>query len=326
MSKAPGCFKYGCIGCLSVIALGFGLVLFLSALQFVAQTDPEPVERLAEQVLPAPPAPPAEPRAIDPDQPESVDLDPIPELVPNQSVGTLVLDFSMGDFNIQPGPAGEPIRVEADFDASKFRLKEEWSQGLEGNWTYEVAFEAKGGFWGLLFGGSGDVRNNVTVTVPRGQPMRIKGSMKMGESKADLGGLWLESYDLDYGMGDHFIEIREPLVAPMQSFTVRGSMGGLEIRNLGNGSPRVVDVEQGMGELFLDLTGPWQNDASVKAEFSMGGCRVLVPENARVDVTGGAVSMGESSINLPDVSALPEDAPRIDLVLGGSMGEVTVEY
>ncbi|MEO1085438.1 MAG: hypothetical protein AAFY88_14460, partial [Acidobacteriota bacterium] len=112
----------------------------------------------------------------------------------------------------------------------------------------------------------------------------------------------------------------------MQQFRVVGSMGELEIRNLGNGSPREVDVEQGMGELFLDLTGPWQNDASVKAEFSMGGCRVWVPENARVDVTGGAVSMGESKINLPDTSGLPEDAPRLDLVLGGSMGEVTVDY
>ncbi|MEM8995850.1 MAG: hypothetical protein AAGF23_13775, partial [Acidobacteriota bacterium] len=305
--------------------LGFGLILFLSTLQFFAQTDPEPVERFAERALPTPPEPPAPP-AVDPDQPETVELAPVPALAPDQGVGTLILDMAMGDFTIQPGPAGQPIRVEADFDASKFELEEDWTQGLEGNWTYKVSFDAQGGFWGMLFRGGGEVRNNVTITVPRGHPMRIAGSIKMGESKTDLGGLWLESYDVDYGMGDHFVEIREPLVAPMQNFRVIGSMGELEIRNLGNGSPSEVDVEQGMGELFLDLTGPWRNDATIKAEFSMGGCRVWVPESARVDVTGGAVSMGESKINLPDTSDLPEDAPRLELVLGGSMGEVTVDY
>ncbi|MEM1181603.1 MAG: hypothetical protein AAGM22_24885 [Acidobacteriota bacterium] len=325
MSSPAGCFKYGCIGCLSITALGFGLILFLSTLQFFASTDPEPVERLAEQVLPTPPTSP-EPPTIDPDQPDAVEFAPVPELSPDQGVGTLILDMAMGDFTIQPGPPDQPVRIEADFDASKFELKEDWTQGLNGNWTYKVSFDAKGGFFGLLFGGGGNVNNNITVTVPRGHPMRIAGSIKMGESKTDLGGLWLESFNVDYGMGDHFVEIREPLVAPMDDFTVVGSMGELEIRNLGNGSPREVDVEQGMGELFLDLKGPWRNDAEIKAQFSMGGCRVWVPEDVRIDVTGGAVSMGESRINLPDVAELPDDAPRLDLVLGGSMGEVTVEY
>ena len=321
-SKLPGCFKYGCIGCLSIIALFLGLTFLLGALQFVADTDPQPEQRLAEQKLPTPPTLPV----IDPDQPQTVELDPIPALEPGQGVGTLVIDLKMGDFTIVPGPADQPIRVEADFDAGKFELTEEWNQGLEGNWTYKVDFGAKGGFFGLLTRGGGEVRNDVTITVPRGHPLRIVGEIKMGESKVDLGGLWLESFDIELGMGDHFVEIREPLAAPMESFVVESSMGEMEMRNIGNGSPRRVEVTHGMGDFLLDLQGAWQRDAEIETSFSMGACRVWVPEDAFVELVGGSVGLGEARTQLPDTSELPEDAPKLTIDAGGSMGELVVEY
>lgn len=321
-SKLPGCFKYGCIGCLSIVALFLGLTFLLGALQFVAETEPQPEQRLAEQELPAPPSLPV----IDPDQPETVEFDPLPALASGQGVGTLVVDLRMGEFTIEPGPPDQPIRVEADFDAGKFELREEWNQGLEGNWTYQVDFGAKGGFWGLLTRGGGEVRNNVTITVPRGHPMRIVGTIKMGESKVDLGGLWLDSFDVELGMGDHFVEIREPLAMPMESFIVDSSMGEIELRNIGNGSPRRVEVDHGMGDFLLDLQGDWRRDAEVDASFSMGSCRIWVPEEAFVELSGGSVAMGEARTELPDTSSLPEDAPRLAIDVGGNMGELVVEY
>ncbi|MEM6792401.1 MAG: hypothetical protein AAF725_00335 [Acidobacteriota bacterium] len=333
MSKStmPGCFKYGCFGCASVIALVLGLSFLLAAVQFaIVEEDPRPEELQTERILPEPPPlpgfPGSEPPVGDPtaDAPESVEIQSGPG--PTAGVGTLKLDLQIGDFHVRPGPADEPLRVIADYDAAKFELKEDWQLEDNGEWTYEVSFGAKGGFLSLLVGGGNNSKNEVTVIVPRGHPMNIVGQMKMGQSKVDLGGLWLENYDLDYGMGEHFVEVREPLPFPMTSFRASGSMGELEIRGLGDASPAAVEVDHGMGDFFLDLKGAWRNDAEIEASFSMGACRLWVPEDAYIDWEGGSVAMGESRIELPETSGLAEDAPRLTLSVAGNMGEVTVEY
>lgn len=325
-TSLPGCFKYGCIGCASLLALFVGATLLLSALQFASRSDPEPTERLAERTLPAPP--PLVGAA--PDAPDTVDLGENPELrplaAPDVAVGTLILDLAMGDFVLRPGPADEPLRVEADFDASQFELVEEFTEGEEGRWTYRVRFGGKGGFLGMLFGGgSSGPGNRVEIVVPQGHPVRLVGEIGLGESKIDLGGLWVESVDLEYGPGDHFLEVREPLPVPMESFATVSSMGEMEIRGLGNASPESVEVEHGMGDLFLDLQGAWRRDADVTTRFRMGQCRIWVPETARVDLSGGSVSMGNARTRLPEVD-LPADAPTIRLDTGGSMGNLEVEY
>ena len=326
MSSKPGCFKYGCIGCISVIALGFGLIFLLSAVQFASQSDPDPVERTAEQVLPEPPPMPAGDASAD--RPETIQIgEGLPSPPPPSASGTLVLDLAMGEFVIRPGPADQPIQVRGDFDANGFQLEEEYSVDDDGTWRYEISFGGKGGLLGALFSGSGNnVHNEVEITIPRGHPVKIVGEIGMGESKMDLGGLWVQDVDLEYGAGDHFIEFREPVPFPMDSFKVDSSMGEMEIRGVGDASPKTLRVEHGMGELFLDLQGAWRQNAEAKVSFSMGGCRVWVPENARVDLKGGKMMMGESRNRLPDYSELPEDAPQIELRVQGSMGELRVEH
>ena len=325
-NKSTGCFKYGCVGCISVIALGFGLIFLLSAVQFASQTDPDPVQQATEQNLPeAPPLPAGDASA---DRPQTIEIDGETPLIsePQTAGGTLVLDLAMGDFVVRPGPAGQPIRVNADFDASGFELKEDYSVGKDGRWQYKVSFGGKGGFFGAIFGSGNNSHNEVEITIPRGHPIRIVGDIGMGETKMDFGGLWVQEVDLEFGPGDHFIEFREPVPFPMTRFAVDSSMGEMEIRGLGDASPKMVSVDHSMGELFVDLQGAWRQNAEAKVSFSMGGCRVWVPEEARVDLQGGKVAMGESVNRLPDYSELPEDAPVITLNVRGSMGELRIEH
>jgi hypothetical protein len=335
--KSSGCFKYGCIGCVSVVALFFGIIFLLSAIQLTADNTPEPVERRTERDLPAPPplppSPPQPPDAVElgpggSDTPQTIELPPsgLPALNPEAMAGTLILDLRMGEFTIEPGPADQPIRVEADFDASVFDLKEEYVE-TEDSWTYEVKFGGRGGILGMIFrGGGNNSGSRVKIIIPRGHPIRIVGDVSMGESKFDLGGLWVRSVDLDMGAGDHFIEFREPLPFPMESFHVEGSMGGMEVRSLGEASPAEVKVSHGMGDLFLDLEGAWRNDSDIRAEFSMGQCRLWLPDNVRVDMEKNSVAMGEARVDeLPDDSELPPDAYTLHIHASGSMGELRVE-
>lgn len=327
MKKKSGCFKYGCIGCVSIVALFFGVIFLLSAIQLTADNTPEPVERRAERQLPKAPAPLVPQVAPSPDAPETIDLPPS-DLPPLQNVvpGTLILDLRMGEFSIEPGPADQPIRVEADFDASTFELTEDYVES-EGSWTYKVKFGGRGGFLGMILRGGGqNVGNRVKIIIPRGHPIRLVGDVSMGESSFDLGGLWVQSVDLDMGAGDHFVEFREPLPFPMESFHLDTSMGGVEVRSLGEASPAVVDVEHGMGDLFLDLEGSWRNDSDIRAEFSMGQCRLWLPDNVKVEMGKTNVAMGEARTDrLPDPSELPADAPTLRISASGSMGELRIE-
>lgn len=324
-SKFPGCFKFGCFGCLSLFALGVGLILLAGAIQFSMSDEvPNPQESEASHRLPAAPDLPAY-AADRPEVPKILPIDGGAEAPEFEGGGTLILDLRMGEFTIQPGPADQPIQVEADYDSNAFNLVEEYVENDDGTWTYDVKFGSKGGFFGALFRGVDTNRNRVTITIPRGHPVEIRGEVGMGESETDLGGLWVRRVDLEYGAGDHFLEFREPLPYPMEDFKVDGSMGSLEIRTLGEASPRKVTVKHSMGELLVDLEGPWRRDAEVDVSFSMGECRLWMPREARLEIARASIGLGEKRIEQQDVDALPPDAPTVTLKISASMGEIRIE-
>ncbi len=331
-SRSKGCFKFGCFGCLAVFALFVGVLLLIGAIQLaMGDQDPNPQTQEASHDLPAAPELPVLPELTEfpgGDQPDVPEILPLPEGVEPpeiENAGTIVLDLSMGDFEIRPGPAGEPIKVEADYDINAFKLVEDFTEDADGNWTYEISFNGKGGLLGMLFRGGGNSRNRVEVVIPRNHPVAIVGKIGMGESETDLGGLWVQRLDLEFSAGDHFLEFRDPLLFPMEEFLIDSSMGSVEIRSLGEASPAVVNVRHGMGELLVDLEGEWRTDAEIDIDFSMGECKLWLPRNARVDIASASVGLGEKSIDSRRQDDLPADAPLLTLNLSGSMGELRVE-
>lgn len=316
-----GCFKYGCIGCLTVCALCVGLMFLFGALQLTIEPeDPKPENRQLSQELPKPPAPPA-PAA--PDSP-LLEVAPLPEQPPTTPrPGRVVLDISMAELVIMPGPADQPIRVEADFDSNNFELVEDFKDSEDGSWLYQLEFKAKRGFFNLFSSGRG-TSNRLQLILPKDHPMAISADISLGETDADFGGLWLTQLNLDLGPGDHFVELREPLPYPMDSLRIDASMGSTELRQLGNGSPEVVRIDHGMGDLLVDLEGPWRRDASIDVDFSMGQCRLWLPDDVRLDLEQARVKLGERSIDLAE-REVSEDAPLLTLRLTGSMGELSIE-
>ncbi len=311
------------------MALGVVAVFMISAIHLTSDPeDPRPERRQVERLLPA-----AAERINTPatDGPQIGEVMPLPELEEypekSQHAGRVVLDLKMGDFSIRPGPADEPIRIDADYDGASFELTEELTQEEDGSWTYHVGFSGQRGWLGLLLGGGRhNVDNRVEIIIPRGQQFDLVGQVGMGEFEADLGGLWVRAVDLELGPGEHFVEFSEPLPYPMQSFRTESSMGSVELRSLGDASPAKVDVDHSMGEVFVDLQGTWQGDVQVDVGFSMGECRVWLPEGVRVEIDRASVGLGESSIDEPRNADLPEDAPTLTLRVSGSMGEAEVEY
>jgi hypothetical protein len=111
----------------------------------------------------------------------------------------------------------------------------------------------------------------------------------------------------------------------MRSLRLRKGIGRLEVRDVGAGSPAEVDIEQSIGEAWIDLDGPWRRDATVSLELGIGGSRVRLPDGVRVELDREQISIGERRIDVPDPATLPEGTPTITLSVSGNIGQIEID-
>ncbi len=104
-----------------------------------------------------------------------------------------------------------------------------------------------------------------------------------------MGGLWITAADIDYNKGGFNLDVDDPMVEPMHSLVINGSMGGFAAQNLGNASPSVLSVKCRMGGADVDLRGDWRNDCDAMVSIRMGGLSVGLPRNMRVEYESGEV-------------------------------------
>jgi hypothetical protein len=290
--KSTPWLKYGCFGCLGCV----GLIVFLAAslvgIAWLNARSEEPESRVLTHPSPAAPASPAEP-APAPVAPVG-GAEPAPtetkEAPLARTAGKVVLDLADGEFHVEPGAAGEPIRVEASYDRNSFELEERSETADDGSWIYEVSFRHKKSASGLLnvlqrFFSKGNPK--VVIHLPPDVPLALETTIRHGGAQVELGGLRLSSCAIAVTSGGMELGFGSPLPEPMERLEIRTDMGGAEINDVGNASPRVLDVEFRMGGMELDLTGEWRADAEISVEGSMGGAEVRLPSNARIEGVPG---------------------------------------
>ena len=309
--------RRGCLGCLAFVGLGVMVVLLLLMLPlFLERPESVPV---SEDFVPELPPPPGPPPPVPPDSPspEEVTL-PVEALPGAEGALRLALDLSAGSFRIEPGPPGEPLRVEAEYDSGRFELEQRYD---EENNTYHVRFGLRGGFFGFFRGSVEEGDSRLRILVPPDRPVALTGEVGVGESRFEVGGLWITDVNLDLGVGDHELSVSEPLRAPLERIEIDSSVGETKLRWLGNASPTRVELSQSVGEMSVDLRGAWQRDATVEVKIGIGECRVRVPEDVHVKVDRSGVGIGEMR-GLGRRDPAPEGAPTLRLRVSGSIGEI----
>jgi hypothetical protein len=319
--KKRGCFKTGFFGCLGL--MGLGLILSAGFAGLALLDSRRPVEMVQEERS----APvPVERRATPATAEQLADARTRVELPtaalderPLAGAGTLELDLRMGEFFVLPSD-GTEIEIEGDFDQTRFRLDGDMTEDKGGTWRYRVRFGSRS----RLLPPTGNARNRVTIHVPRDLPLSVVGRIGMGSSRVELGGLSIRAVDLEANMGEHEVSFSEPTPQPIDSFEIAGSMGQVEVNDLGNASPLSVRASHLMGEIRLGLEGPWRNDSEVHGRWRMGQMTIEVDENVHVDVGSSVVIFGGKQVRVRERDHLPPDAPTLRLDLGGSMGEVVV--
>jgi len=241
--------------------------------------------------------------------------------------GKIVLDISMCRFSVEPGPAGHPIRVEGRYDTSSFELEQDYSVDERGEWTYNLSFGRRG--FGALFVKHEGSANHVRLIVPRDTPIVLEGTVGVGESEIELGGLWLLDVDLGLGVGEHELSFGEPLLAPLDRLRIDGSIGESRIVGVGNASPAAVEIDHSIGELLVDLRGEWVRDARVETRCGIGSCRLRMPRGSSgigVVLEDAGVMIGESNLTVIQRWPAPEPgSPTLTLSMTNKLGELHVE-
>lgn len=311
-AKAIGCTVLGCL------SLPFLLVAVALGLAFVesqrGSRASEPRSATFEQPLPA--------AELPLEQPPGGTGETLPSEIPAAArPGTLWLDVTAAELDLEPVPAGQPLRVEADYDAASFELRRDFGEGRE-EWRYELTFGPRS--WLRLTQFDDHLDPRLTVYVPQGQPLALRGRIRLAESTLELGGLALTEVDLDLGAGEHNLSFRRPSPRPLLRVKIDSSVGELILDRLGNASPQIVDIEHSAGSLLVDLDGAWRNDSRVRLDFGLGECRVRLPREARLEVEGARVALGRREIRGLDRD-LPPEAPRIVLQARGSIGELRID-
>lgn len=272
-------FKYGCFGCLGC----FGVIIIISLLGSGVVWFQSRSARTEDQVLTREiPGTAAAGEEIAPDgeipggERKRLDLD-----VTAESPGRVFLDLRQADFRIVPNRPGEPIRVEATFDPADYALEEIFEEGGEAGWTYTVKFRQKtaGSFLTTLKEMFAGTSPNVKIFLPVDHPLILDLDVRQGGAVLEVDEMWLTSADLKCEMGGLVVTFDRPLRAPMDSLSVRSSMGGCVVSGAGNASPRRMVVDARMGGLDLDLKGAWVQDSEITISQSMGGGAVHLPDN-----------------------------------------------
>ncbi len=314
-ARRRGCLRNALVGCLGVLLLAVAVPTVLVVLALVRGVpEPRPEQQQLTRPLPVEGQEPGTPGTSPPG-------------VPAAAIGgRLILDLTMGSFSVVPGPPGQPIRVEADYDAGSFELVESYAPEGELGFTYELTFRSRIGWLRRLMGGIHAESNRVRLVVPRGVPLSVRGRIGVGESDLELGGLWITDADLRLGVGEHTVSFDEPGPVPMDSFRLSASVGEVRLERLGNASPARAELSQSLGEMGFDLSGAWRRDARVSVSCGIGECRVGLPgDEIRVDLERVSLTVGDQNVSSVDRRPPPPPgAPTLTLSVSGTLGELSV--
>ena len=138
--RGRGCLKFGCFGCAALVLIPLVLVVALAGINWLMREPAGQVEETFSH--------PEEPVLVDPGaarrSAEEPARDPVPEgalgAPPRGGEGEIVFDVAYAELQVVPGTPGEPLRVEADYDRSKFRVRESHEERDDGSWTYHLEF------------------------------------------------------------------------------------------------------------------------------------------------------------------------------------------
>jgi len=250
-----------------------------------------------------------------PTQTEEINI-PVPEETP----ADVRLDFGAGELNLAPGAEGALIEGSATYNVADFKPEIQvdgndvrLSTGdLEITGIPRIRFDDVENTWDLQLSDS---------------PMDLEINAGAYQGDYDLGGLSINSLEINDGAADVRLEFSELNQIEMRSFRYSTGASAVKMSDLANANFSLMTFRGGAGDYTLDFDGDLQRDANVIVESGVSQVTIVVPEGtaAIVTIRGGLLNVDADSDWQISGSTytLPGDGPK--LIIEVEMGAGNLE-
>ena len=166
-------------------------------------------------------------------------------------------------------------------------------------------------------------------------------NMDFGAVRADidLGGIRLTRLEINTGASQTQIDISEPNSEAMSRASMDVGAAEFTVRNLGNLNTEVIEIDAGIGEIDLDFTGDWRQNARVSVDMGLGSLVLRFPRGLGVRLvkdtfltsldSEGLVKRGDAYYSLDYDDAEYQITVDVDAAFGSirvALGELTVVF
>ncbi len=197
------------------------------------------------------------------------------------------LEYVAGELRVGAVEGDLLYDTQLRYDAARMRPEREWSV------TDGVA-RLKFGFAGLDHDGEldleldGDDHGYLEMGLSRTVPTDLDITVGAALSEVELGGIPITGLTYRTGASDTEIRFGSPNPVEMDRFEL--TVGAAEFSAVGLGNARFDELELkgGVGDVTLDFTGEWTEDAAVSIAMGLGSLTLVVPPElgVRIDKKG----------------------------------------
>ncbi len=167
---------------------------------------------------------------------------------------------------------------------------------------------------------------DLEVELTRAVPMALRLEFGAGRADVDLGGLSLTGLDVQTGAAEALLDVSRPNPSHMDVATLQVGAAEFTARKLGNLNARRIEVSAGVGDVTIDLTGQWQQNADVQVKMGLGSLELRFPDGVGVKLeaktfltsvdTEGLVKRGDAYYSLDWDRAPRRIAVRVEAAFG----------
>lgn len=185
------------------------------------------------------------------------------------------VEYAAGRFEVRPAEIGRLYRVYLRYDENAIRPDVDYEDG-------RLVVDVEGSTDRVRVGHDGGA--HLQLHLPRSVPTDLR--MEFGAVRADmdLGGIPLTGLRLSTGASESTIRVSEANRASIERVQMEVGAAKFEARDLGNLNASRIDVEAAVGDVTLDFSGEWRNDARVSVSMGLGALSLHFPADVGIRV------------------------------------------
>ena len=177
----------------------------------------------------------------------------------------------------------------------------------------------------------GDSDGRLTMALNPGVPTNLRIRAGASENRLELGGLSLTGLDVATGISSTRISFDEANLSRMGRLTLKAGAAEFRAEKLGNARFDHLSFEGGIGDVTLDFTGTWEQNATASINMKLGELKLRLPSDLGVRIRRESLLLAFKAEGFTKVGGTYETAnwgtadARLEIELEAAVGSVDVD-